>query len=299
VEPSDREAAGPSRAAVAAGGTSAGSNVDDVTSVGWRPGWDGHLVLLHDDEPQRRAGVAAWVRRGLELGSKILYTEPPDELPDRSLPELLRREPDALEAMDRGQVQVVTADLDAYDPALMAARIDGALSEGYPSVRWGGDAATAWGLMPRSRHELTEQATDELCAARPLSVLCVYRTPGSGAALGPLGRAHAAGVRGPLFHAAPVQDGLALAGELDASNQETVRSLLETATAATAGDPFVLDLRWVDFLDLPGARALLFGTLDHRSGGGRVLLQAPQPHVAQLIRLLGLHHEDGILAATS
>jgi anti-anti-sigma factor len=256
------------------------------------------MALLHDEEQQRRAGVAAWVRRGMELGSKVFFTEPPDELPDRSLPDLLRGEPDALEAMDRGQVQVVVAAPEAYDLALMAARIDGALSEGYPSVRWGGDAATAWRVMPRSRHELTEQATDELCAARPLSVLCVYRAPDPGEVVRPLTRAHAAGVRGPLFHAVPVQDGLALAGELDAGNQETLRSLLEAATAGAAADPFVLDLRWVDFLDLPGARALLFGTLDHRSRGGRVLLQAPQPHVAQLIRLLGLHHEDGILEAT-
>jgi anti-anti-sigma factor len=269
-----------------------------MASLGWRPGWDGHLLLLHDEEPQRRAGVAAWVRRGLELGAKVFYTEPPDELPDRSLPDLLRGEPDALEAMDRGQVQVVPADPTAYDLAFMESVIDGALSEGYPSVRWGGDASTAWGVMPRSRHELTEQATDELCAARPLSVLCVYRAPEPGEALGSLSRAHAAGVRGPLFHAAPVEDGLALAGELDGSNQETLRSLLAATTATAAGDPFVVDLRRVEFLDLPGARALLFGTLDHRSRGGRVVLQAPQPHVAQLIRLLGLHHEDGILEAT-
>jgi anti-anti-sigma factor len=252
-------------------------------------------LLLHDGEPERRTGVTAWVRRGLELGSKVLYTEPRDELPHRSLPALLRDDPEALAAIERSQVQVVTAEPAAYEPDLMAARIDGALSEGYPSVRWGGDASTAWGVMPRRRHQRTEEATDRLCAAQPLSVLCVYRSPDFGEAAVPLCEAHAAGVRGDLFHAAPLPDGLALAGELDGSNQDAVRSLLGAATATSRVDPFVVDLRWVAFLDLPAARALLFGTLDHRSRGGRVLLREPQPHVAHLLRLLGLHREDGIL----
>ena len=265
-----------------------------VNTLGWRPGWDGHLLLFYDEESQRRSGVAAWVRRGLELGSKILYTQPRDDLPDRSLPGLLRDDPDALEAMERGQIQVVPADPSTYDPAFIEATVDGALSEGYPSVRWSGDASTAWSVMPRSRHELIERATDELCTSRPLSVLCQYPTLASRDALGFLSQAHGAGLREQLFQAAPVEGGLAVAGELDATNQKTLRSLLTTATTAPEHDPFVLDLSWVEFLDLPAARALLFGTLDYRSGGGSVRLEAPQPQVAQLIRLLGIDQAEGI-----
>ena len=141
---------------------------------GWRPGWDGHLLLFYDEESQRRAGVATWVHRGLKLGSKILCTQPPDDPPDRSLPGLFRDEPDVLEAMERGQIQVIPADALTYDPDFIETIVDEALSEGYPSVRWTGDATTAWDVIPRSRHELVERATDELCTSRPLSVKCEH-----------------------------------------------------------------------------------------------------------------------------
>ncbi len=261
---------------------------------GWRPGWDGHLLLFYDEESQRRAGVAAWVSRGLELGSKILYTQPRDEPPERSLPGLVRDDPDALEAMDRGQIEVVPADPSTYEVAFIRAVVDGALSDGYPSVRWAGDASTAWGVMPRSGHELLEQATDELCASLPLSVLCQYSAVERSGAIGFLSRSHGAGLREQKFQAAPVEDGLALAGELDGTNQATLRSVLTAATSEPGRDPFTLDLSRVDFLDLPAARALLFGTLDHRSGGGHVRLEAPQPQVAQLLHLLGIDRETGI-----
>jgi anti-anti-sigma factor len=262
--------------------------------VGWRPGWDGHLLLFYDDEAQRRDGVAAWVRRGLELGSKILYTVPQDDHPADPAAGLLGDEPGALEAMHRDQIQMVPADRTTYDPDFMEALVDGALAEGYPSVRWSANVATAWGVMPRSRHERLEQAVDRLCTSRPLSVLCQYPTPESRDAVGALSRSHRAGLRQQLMQAAPVDGGLAVAGELDITNERTLRSLLAAETAAAEHGLFVLDLSLVDFLDLPGARALLFGTLDYRCGGGRVRLQAPQPHVAHLIHLLGIDREDAV-----
>ena len=262
---------------------------------GWRPGWDGHVLLFYDEESQRRAGVATWVHRGLTQGAKILCTQPPDDPPDRSLAGLFREEPHVLEAMERGQIQVIPADPSTYDPAFIETVVDEALSEGYPSVRWTGDATTAWDVIPRSRHELVERATDELCTSRPLSVLCQYSAVECGDAIGFLSQSHGGGLREQLFQAAPVEGGLAVAGELDASNQQILISLLTAATAAAGSDPFVLDLRCLDFLDLPGARGLMFGTLDHRSGGGQVRLESPQPHVAQLIHLLGIDQAEGIL----
>lgn len=251
-------------------------------------------MLLYDEEPQRRAGVTSWVRRGLELGSKILYTQPPDDPADEGLPALLQGYADALEALARGQIQVVPADSSTYDPGFIETVVDGALTEGYPSVRWSGDASTALGVMSPDEHETLEQATDQLCATRPLSVLCQYPARESRDALGFLSRAHGAGLREQRFQAVPVEGGLAVAGELDATNYELLRILLISATAGAGHDPFVLDLSRVDFLDLPGARALLVGTLDHRSGGGRVRLHAPQPHVAHLVRLLGLDQAEGV-----
>ena len=68
--------------------------------AGRRPVWDGHLLLLYHDESQRRTEVAAWVARGLGLGAKILYTEPEDESPERSLSGLLQSEPEAVAALE-------------------------------------------------------------------------------------------------------------------------------------------------------------------------------------------------------
>ena len=261
----------------------------------WRPGWDGHLLLLYDEESQRRAGVAAWVGRGLELGSKILYTELPEEAPASSLRELLRDEPAALEAMERGQLEIVPADRSAYEPAFMAGVVDGALAQGYPSVRWSGDASTAWQLMPRGRHQLVERATDRLCSSRPLSALCQYPAHESRPSVGRLSRSHAAGVKERQFQAAPVEGGLALAGELDATNHEVLRSLLAASAASARGAELLLDLAWVGFLDLAAARALLLGTHDHRNGGGLVRLRSPQPHVTELLQLLAVDRVEGIL----
>src|SRR5215204_2046382 len=47
--------------------------------------WDGHLLLLYDSEAERRAGLAAWVRRGLDLGEKVVYTETPDASAEASV----------------------------------------------------------------------------------------------------------------------------------------------------------------------------------------------------------------------
>ena len=127
-----------------------------------RPGDEGHVLLLYYEESYRRTGVAAWLRRGLELGAKILYIEPPDELSARSLSGLLQDQPDAGEAVERGQIQVVPADRTAYDPLWQASVVEDALRQGYPSVRWSAEATTAWSVMPRNRHADFERTTADL-----------------------------------------------------------------------------------------------------------------------------------------
>ena len=101
-----------------------------------RRGHEGHVLLLFHDESYRRAGVAAWLRRGLELAAKVLYIEPADQPSARSLWGLLRDEPLAGEAVERGQIQVFPADRTAYDPGWQASVVEDALRQGYPAVRW-------------------------------------------------------------------------------------------------------------------------------------------------------------------
>lgn len=84
----------------------------------------------------------------------------------------------------------------------------------------------------------------------------------------------------------PVEGGLAVSGEVDASNHDILRALLQAATAAADSDPFVLDLSGLDFLDVRGARALMAGTVAYRRHGGRVQLREAHPVVDRLVRLL-------------
>lgn len=260
-----------------------------------RPSWDGHLLLIYQEEEQRRAEVAAWVRRGLDLGAKILYIEPQDESPTRSLSGLLRDQPAAVDAMQRGQIQVVLADDAAYDPAWQASVVERALRQGYPSVRWSGDATTAWRVMPRPRHADVERATDQVCKSRPVSVMCQYPAREAAGILRRVCAAHGAGLRERLLQAAPIDGGLALSGELEIANEAILRAVLTAATTTPERDPFVVDLSGLDFLDVSGVRSLMAGTDRYRRLGGHVRLQRPQPHVDRLIRMLGVDRERGFL----
>ncbi len=255
--------------------------------------WDGHLLALYNDESQRRGQVDAWVRRGLELGAKILHIEPSDESPARSLSGLLRDQPDAREAMTSGQIQVIQASDQAYDPSWQARLTERALGR-YPCVRWSGDALTAWSVMPQVRHAEIERATDAVCRSQPVSVMCQYPARASAEVLRSVSAAHSAGLRATLLRAVPLSNGgLAVTGELDRSNQDIMRSVLLAATT-TDCDPFVVDLSGLRFLDVGGARALAAGTDSYRRSGGHVRLQVPR-RVGRLVRLLGLDRERGIL----
>lgn len=258
------------------------------------PDWDGHLLLLYRAEAQRRDGVAAWVKRGLELRSKILYTEPPHRPPERSLRGLLADRDDARAALDSGQIEVVVADEASYDPAWQLGVVEEALDQGYPSVRWSGEASTAWTLMPRERHADIEDATEQLCRSLPVSVMCQYAVPRSMEDLRRVSNAHGAGIRERLLHASLFPGGLVVAGEVDRSNHDIVVSLLSTATA-NGHDELVLDLSELEFLDVGAARSLVSGTARYRERGGFVRLEVSGPPVDSVIRMLGVDRAPGVL----
>jgi anti-anti-sigma factor len=251
--------------------------------------WDGHLVLVHGNEQPRRAGVASWVRRGLELGAKILYIEPLDELPERSLMGVLRASEVCVDAaVDRGQLEVFPADDEAYSQQFQTRAIDDALAAGYPTVRWSAEAETAWSVMSRSAHADVEWSTDELCRQRPVSILCQYPAGLTQPTLQTVCAMHAGGVRDSLLQTSLIPGGIALAGEVDVSNEAILRSSLMAAGSATkvGRGSFAVDLSRLDFLDVAGAKALLTATTAHRMNGGRVFLRAAQPPVERVLRLL-------------
>lgn len=257
--------------------------------------WDGHLLLLHHDEAQRRRGVAAWVRRGLDLGEKILYTEPAEQPPGRALRELLvDQQVDAGEALASGQLSVVVADQLAYDPDWQNGVVESALEDGYPSVRWSGEAETAWSLMPRPAHEALEQATDGLCQERPVSVMCQYSTAETDGRLTAWCHLHGAGLRERSVALACTRSGVAIAGEIDITNHAIVRSALTAATSRATRPACTLDLSGLRFLDVRGADAIVTGTDGYRRAGGRVLIAGAQGPVARVLHVLDIGVGGGI-----
>lgn len=257
--------------------------------------WDGHLVLVHDNERQRRNGVAAWVRRGLDLGAKIVYIEPTDVPAHRSFDGLLKEHAvDVGEAFESGQIEVFAAAPDVYEPAWQSKVVEAALAAGYPSVRWSGEAATAWSVMSPSAHADIELATDRLCQEQPVSILCQYPADLPQPTLQVVCAMHGAGAREAQLRTSPVPEGVALAGSVDASNQRLLRSALIAASSSTADrSVFVIDLRELEFLDVAGARAFLTGTTGHRIRRGTVCLRGPQRPVESVLRLLRVDVADG------
>lgn len=260
--------------------------------------WDGHLLLVHEGEQQRRAGVTAWTRRGLDLGAKILYIEPPHESGDRAFMEVLNEGGvDAQGLVERGQLQVLPADDDrVYSATWQGSVIDEALTDGYPTVRWSAEARTAWSLMPTQVHADIEWATDGLCHARPVSVLCQYPSDLPEPVLQSVCAMHGDGLREALVQTSGIPGGLALTGEIDRSNARIVHVALTAASAThkEGDEAFVLGLGGVDFLDVAGARALLSGTTVHRARGGVVLISEVQSAVCRLLLLLGVDRFDGV-----
>lgn len=272
-----------------------------MESVDGRPvNWDGHLVLVHQTERQRRNAVGAWVRHGLDRGAKILYIEPPQEPAERSLLGLLEEQMvDVEEAVERGQLLVFPADDGVYSPTWQASVVDHALTEGYPSVRWSGEADTAWGVMSPSAHADIEWATDRLCRSRPVSILCQYSAGLTPSTLQTACAMHGDGVRESLLQTFPGPGGIALAGEVDASNEHLLRCALLAATSVADRSHFFVELSRLDFLDVRGARSLLTGTTEYRSHGGSVVLWSARRPVARVLRLLGVDRAEGIIVEGS
>lgn len=232
------------------------------------------------------------------MGAKIVYVESSEVGPARSVLRWLSHEGVEVAAeLSSGQLQLARVDVKSWSPRWQVAVVERALAEGYESVRWSVQARTAWAVLPGLDHEVWEWVTDELCHIRPVSVLCQYPSQLPRVQLQTVCAMHRDGLRETLLQVHPTETGLALAGEVDRSNQRLLRSAL-TAATATGGrgrDPFMVELDGLDFLDLAGVRALLAGTSSHRTIGASVGLRAAQPNVQRLLRMLGVNLLDGII----
>jgi anti-anti-sigma factor len=258
-------------------------------------GWDGHLLLLYATEQQRRAGVTAWVRRGLETAAKIVYVESPDEPVERSLFRVLLEEHAELRhAVDRGQLQIVGPDV-GLGAEWHTHVVQEGLAAGYPAVRLGGEAGTFW-TMSAPDHADAERAADQLCGVLPASILCQYATSLPALMLERACSTHADGVREAKLQIVLIWAGVAVSGEVDGSNVHILRSALAAACIrAVRRETFVVDLAGLDFLDVAGARTLVTGTALLRGRGVAVRVRAATPQVDRLLRQLGVAGIDGLV----
>ncbi len=257
-------------------------------------GWDGHLLLLHRSEQERRSSLEAWVRRGLERGEKVIYTEVPATPAERSLPAVLaQRGLEVATATAEGRLVVLPPE-DFYPPGGQAEVVKRALADGFPGVRLSADSAAALSVLTAAGYADAERSLSDLCRSLPVSALCQYdETATSGGGLRPLVSVHLGGVRTARLATGTAYGAVAVAGEIDISNEDLLSAVLDTATATAAGTLHV-DLSGVTFLGAAGCRALLQGTDAFRRGGGRLVLDAARQSVDHLLRIVGIDRAPGV-----
>lgn len=266
-----------------------------ITELLRPPRGDGHLLLLHASEDERRLGISTWVREGLERDEKIIYTERPDE-PERStLAALLgEQDVDAETATRQGRLELLSPE-DFYPPGGWVAVAERALAGAYRRVRVMGDARTALRLMSRRHHLDLERAATDLCRIAPISVLCSYdEESASPQHLEEIVSAHREGIHERQLRTENHPWGIAVSGEIDLQNENLFEHTLRAAVRNATRFVLLMDLREVSFMSVGGARALAHTTRDFRDGGGVVRLVSPPSTVEWLLRTLRIDRQPGM-----
>ena len=249
-------------------------------------GWDGHILLLYLAESERLSALAAWARRGLENGEKVIYTEARETPPERTLVRLLQDDGiDAVTAAAKGCL-VVQPPAEFFPPDGQAGMLERALAEGFRGLRLSAQASATVTVMPQAAHSDVERAFDQLCRTQPVSALCQYEQwdmPRE--RLQDIAASHlSGGIRQRALSVAQHVGQLVLAGEIDVSNHDILRCALRAA-AEKASQLLRLDISRVEFVGAAGCRALDDGTFGFRRQGGRVLLIGAKPWVERILRV--------------
>ena len=260
--------------------------------------WDGHLLLLHQTEDERLSGLTEWVRRGLDLGEKIIYTEVRRTPEDSLLAVLTARGVDVGEAVYNGSL-VVLPPREFYPRDGQRGVAERALADGFAAVRISAEATTALSILPPGVVNGVEGQIDELVRTAPVHAMCQYEQAATtGPWLDAAVASHLTGVRQSTFATSQALDGLALHGEVDATNTDVFAAVI-TAASRSASRVLWLDLPELTYLDAGCCWRLDDATRSFRAAGGHVLLVAPPPPVERTMRMLevdelpGVHLVDG------
>lgn len=254
---------------------------------------DGHVLLLHTDESERRESLAEWVRHGLAAGEKVVCAEPEDQPPDHSLLSVLEQQGvDGASAKGDGRLTLLPP-RDFYPAGIEGRLLDQALAEGFHGLRTSVDVRAALTFMSSAEHLRVERRLEEMCGRGEWSALCLYdRQRARVSDLSATAAAHLNVRARPLLSYGSA-DRLALKGDVDPTNQDVLDAVVK-ATVRRAGRRLHIDLADVDFLDSRAALTLLVATEEFRQGGGTVTLGSPTARVERILVALGIGHAPGI-----
>ena len=132
--------------------------------------WDGHLLLLHGSETERRSRLASWVRRGLEHDEQVIYGQDETVAPQRSVLAVLREHGiDVQAATTGGQLLVLPLDaLFGAGPGGLVTRLEHARAAGYRGARISGQIRTARTGAPEETYSWLATSFERLCRIQPL-----------------------------------------------------------------------------------------------------------------------------------
>lgn len=251
-------------------------------------GWDGHLLLLHGSDDERKSGLVSWFRRGLANNEKVIWAQAWAEPENRSVVSMLSSQGiDVAELLAAGRLTILPL-AEFYESGGHLPMVEQALAEGYRAARFTHDVATALSMLTWPAYLDMEREVGELCRRQPVSALCQYQQAAiSSRRLQEITRIHLDGIRRGLLATRPADGGLALVGEVDVTNESVLAHALQAAISR-AGRSLRLELSGLRFLSVAGCRILDETTREFRDHGGRVLLVAPSRPVARIVRLTRL-----------
>lgn len=261
----------------------------------------GHLGWGYRDRADFLDRAAEYLADGLAHNQRVEYVG------DGSHHELLAElaaMPGIAERLGDGAIRVQPAwefygaepDSDIVDPqtavAGWVAAVEQAIEDGYTGFRAVVDA-TAVTRKPEGREAFArfEFLIDRVMAAHPVSALCGYDLTelADGAAelicLHPFVNRHSAGFRCYAESGA----GYALAGEIDASNDDVFSTVVGRTWESIGGDTVVIDAFDLEFI---GHRQLAILDEQARAHGRKVIVRGAKDVLRQVVRLLELVNVD-------
>jgi anti-anti-sigma factor len=274
--------------------------VGEMTSVD-------HACAVADSDEHLWEVTAAWLAGGLTAGERVLFFE--DETASAVLGRLADDRIPVRRAITDGQLVVVPTELTRgiltgpvdHLERLLVGHIDETMAQGWPRLRLTGDTCSA--LLPSGgaeRVKAFERVAERVLHEHPSTrLLCRYdRRRWNESAIDEMRQMHDTELVSPTAY----DDNLLritrngpnfarLAGEVDRSNRQRIRTLLESMLdqalrSHSASADIVLDLSSLRFLDVRGAVSLVHAAEEFPSTHF-LRLTGVRPRVLRLLERCG------------